>query len=346
MGSEAVLVAAVFLASAVEMVEALTIVLAVGSSRGWRSSLEGVVAALIVLAALVIVLGPALVGYIPLNLLRSVVGGVLLIFGLQWLRKAVLRAAGLKAKRDEDLVYRSTIATLSSANASGGSDLQGFVVAFKGVFIEGLEVVIIVLTMGSSTHELALASVSAVAAAVVVAVVGLAVARQLSGVPENAMKLIVGVMLISFGTFWGGEGLGIRWPGSDLAIPALVLVYGALTFLVVKAIESLQGVRLVGAKVEAEASIDFSSPSENLVDVRPRKAMPVRLAGGFFGFWWEFLVGDTPELFAGTLAIFGATEFLLHSQAPALVLVLSAPSLVVVLLGVTVATAYRSSTRR
>ncbi len=224
-----VLVTAVFLACAVEMVEALTIVLAVGVTRGWRSALEGVAVALVVLATLVAALGPALVHYVPLSVLRLVVGGLLLVFGLQWLRKAVLRAGGLKAKHDEDAIYAEQVAELSGAPTSG-RDATGFVVAFKGVFLEGLEVVVIVLTLGTTSHRLGLAAVAAGAAVVVVCAVGLLVHRQLSGVPENAMKMGVGLMLVSFGTFWAGEGVHVDWPGSELAIPVLVGWYGLVAW--------------------------------------------------------------------------------------------------------------------
>ena len=228
-----VLVIAVFLASAVEMVEALTIVLAVGVTRGWRSAIEGVVVAIVTLAALVVVLGPALVHLVPLTTLRLVIGGLLLIFGLQWLRKAVLRAAGLKAKHDEDAIFAREVAELSAAGPTGRRDATGFVVAFKGVFLEGLEVVVIVLTLGTTSHDLGPAAASAAAAVVVVTVAGLILARQLSSVPENAMKMGVGLMLVSFGTFWSGESIGVHWPGSDLAIPVLVGFYGLTAWALV-----------------------------------------------------------------------------------------------------------------
>jgi len=228
-----VLVLAVFLACAVESVEALTIVLAVGVTRGWRTALEGVVAALAVLAALVGALGPALVHLVPLTTLRLVIGGLLLIFGLQWLRKAVLRAAGLKARHDEDAIFAEQVEELSTGAPAGGRDTTGFVVAFKGVFLEGMEVVVIVLTLGSTSHALGTAALSAAAAVVVVTVAGLVVARQLSAVPENAMKMAVGLMLVSFGTFWSGESVGVHWPGSDLAIPVLVGFYGLVAWALV-----------------------------------------------------------------------------------------------------------------
>ena len=233
-----VLVTAVFLAAMVEMVEALTIVLAVGVTRGWRSALEGAAVALVALTALVALFGPALVHYVPLSVLRLVVGGLLLVFGLQWLRKAILRAAGLKAKHDEDAIFADQIAELSGSSPSSGRDATAFTVAFKGVFLEGLEVVVIVITLGSTSHpsRLGLAAVAAGAAALVVLVIGLIVHRQLSGVPENAMKMGVGLMLVSFGTFWSAEGVHVTWPGNDLAIPVLVACYGVIAWLLVTAL--------------------------------------------------------------------------------------------------------------
>ena len=237
--SAIVLVVAVFLASAVEMVEALTIVVAVGVSRGWRSALEGVAAGIAVLAVLVAALGPALVHWIPLDALRVVVGTVLLVFGLQWLRKAVLRATGYKAKHDENAIFAREVQQLNQAGPRrSGRDSVGFTVAFKGVFLEGLEVAIIVLTLGSTDHEVGLAALAALAAALVVGLVGVVVARQLAGVPENAMKTAVGLMLVSFGTFWSGEGLGVHWPGGDLALPVLVAVYAGAAFVMVRAVNA------------------------------------------------------------------------------------------------------------
>jgi uncharacterized membrane protein len=219
-----VLVVAVFLAASVEMVEALTIVVAVGHTRGWRSALEGTGVALLALGALIAIFGPALVR-VPLNPLRLVVGSVLLIFGLQWLRKAILRASGYIGMHDEDAIYEKTVAALRADGAPVGRDRVAFVVAFKGVFLEGVEIVVAVLTLGTSAHRLALAIVVAAVAVVVIAIVGVVVARQLSKVPENLMKMTVGVMLVSFGTFWSGEGLRVRWPGGDTMLLVLVALY-------------------------------------------------------------------------------------------------------------------------
>lgn len=256
-----VLVVAVFLACSVEMVEALTIVVAVGVTRGWRSALEGVVAAVALLAALVVALGPALVHYVPLSTLRLVVGGLLLIFGLQWLRKAVLRAAGLKAKHDEDAIFAREVEALSSGGTGGGRDSTAFVVAFKGVFLEGLEVVVVVLTLGTASHDLGLAAAAAAAAIVVVGAIGVAVARQLSAVPENAMKMGVGLMLVSFGTFWGGEGVHVHWPGSDLAIPVLVGVYGVVAWVLVAVFRRpVGGASPPPAPVDGAIGVDGADP--------------------------------------------------------------------------------------
>ena len=229
------LIAAVFLASSVEMVEALTIVLAVGTSRGWRSALEGAGAAVIVLGAVVAAVGPAIVTYVPIGTLRLVIGFLLLVFGLQWLRKAILRSSGWKAHHDEDAIYQATATKLARDGESRSTrDSTGFMVAFKGVFLEGTEVVIIVLTLGAANHRVLLASAAALAAAVSVAAIGAIVARQLSSVPENAMKMVVGLMLVSFGSFWSGEGLGVHWPASDASILLLVAVYGLASFVLVR----------------------------------------------------------------------------------------------------------------
>ena len=240
--SDAILIAAVFLACAVEMVEALTIVIAVGSTESWRSALEGAAAAVVSLALLVLAFGPALVR-VPLDTLRLVVGSVLLVFGLQWLRKAVLRAGGAKAKRNEDAKFAEAVVELAEAQVEGEGHRVAFIMSFKGVFLEGLEVVITVITLGASAHRLGLASAAAAVAIVVVGLAGLIVARQLSGVPENAMKLSVGVMLTSFGTFWTGEGLRISWPGGDSALLGLVVLYGLASWLLVSAVEAAPGRR-------------------------------------------------------------------------------------------------------
>jgi uncharacterized membrane protein len=229
--SEIVLVLAVFGASLVEMVEALTLVLAAGT-RSWRSAMEGTAAALVVLAALVLGVGLPLIHYVPINALRVIVGALLLVMGMGWLRKSWLRSSGLKAMHDEDKIYQETVAQIQAQpGAEGTRDGVAFAIAFKGVFLEGMEVVLIVISLGASAHRLSLAALSAAAAVVLVTVVGAIVARQLSSVPENLIKTLVGVMLCSFGLFWVGEGAGLHWPGSDLAILVLVGVFGLSTLV-------------------------------------------------------------------------------------------------------------------
>jgi uncharacterized membrane protein len=223
MGAGALFIA-VFLACAVEAVEATTIVLAAGTARDWRSAITGTLAALAVLAVLVAALGPA-VSALPLRELRLVVGALLLIFGLQWLRKAILRASGYKALHDEDAIYRQQFAAAAAEpGRQRGSvrDWYAFTLSFKGVLLEGLEVVFIALTFGGNARNLPLAALAAVCAVAVVAAVGAAVRAPLSRVPENTLKFIVGIMLTAFGTFWGAEGAGANWPGSDAALLALV----------------------------------------------------------------------------------------------------------------------------
>jgi uncharacterized membrane protein len=221
---------AVFLACAVEMVEALTIVVAVGTTRGWKISLAGAAAAVVTLGALVVAFGPAIIHLVPLNALRIIIGLALLYFGFGWLRKAILRASGRKAKHDEDAIYARTVKEIEEegeADSGGRSrDAAAFVISFKGVFLEGLEGVIIVLTLGGAAHNLALASAAAGVALLVVTVAGVVAARPLSRVPENTMKFTVGLMLMTFGTFWLGEGLGLDWPGSDASLLWLLALYG------------------------------------------------------------------------------------------------------------------------
>jgi uncharacterized membrane protein len=221
-GADLGLAISVFLACAVEAVEALTIVLAVGVTRSWRSALYGVGAAIVVLAVLVAALGPAL-NALPINVLRVVVGGLLLIFGLQWLRKAILRAAGLKAMHDETSEFASeTAAARAAGSAHAGFDGYSFTIAFKGVLLEGLEVAFIVLTFGASQHNVGLAAAAAGIAVLAVVATGMAARAPLARVPENTLKFVVGVMLTSFGTFWGAEGAGATWPGGDAALLAII----------------------------------------------------------------------------------------------------------------------------
>jgi len=232
-GPELGLALSVFGACAVEAVEALTIILAVGTTRSWSSALSGAGAATVVLAGVVVGLGPALT-LLPIAVLRVGVGGLLLVFGLQWLRKAILRASGLKALHDETAAFaEETEAARAAAGVASGFDPYSFTITFKGVLLEGLEVAFIVLTFGANQHRITLAAIAAGLAIVVVAAVGVTVRAPLARVPENAMKFSVGVMLTSFGTFWGAEGAGAAWPGGDVALLVIVPVLLAISLIFV-----------------------------------------------------------------------------------------------------------------
>jgi uncharacterized membrane protein len=226
-----VLVITVFLASCVEVVEAITILLASGITRGWRSTFEGAAVALLLLAAIVGILGPALVNYVPINVLRLVVGLLLLIFGLQWLYKNVLRSAGYKALHDETVLYQKHVNSLSKSPGfmRGGRDALAFTISFKGVFLEGMEIVIIVISFGVPAGQLGLCTLGAVAAVLLIGTIGALTARPLSRLPEHYMKVGVGLVLSIFGTFWMGEGAGIEWPGGDAFLFVLFAVFLAVT---------------------------------------------------------------------------------------------------------------------
>jgi uncharacterized membrane protein len=244
------LAAATFLASAVEFVEAFTIVLAMGLSRSWRAALTGTAVALLALTAVTAVAGVALIHWVSESVLQLVIGTLLLLFGLQWLRKAILRAGGLATLHDEQAAFRAEQETARQAGHKMrlGLDWVAFTISFKGVFLEGLEVVFIVITFGLSasrydSHGLLVASASAALAGLLVVMVGVIARRPLSAVPENTMKYAVGLLLTSFGTFWAVEGLGyfgsgqsLAWPGQDWAILGLVVVGFGLSQLAVVAL--------------------------------------------------------------------------------------------------------------
>jgi uncharacterized membrane protein len=240
------LVLTAFLASLVEMVEVLTIILAVGLTRGWRSALLGAAAGLAVLVVIVAVLGPALIRIVPLAALQIVVGALLLIFGLQWLRTAIQRAAGLKAKRDEEVAFQHNVGALEGRPvASVGLDWTGFVVTFKGVLLEGLEVAFIVLTFGVQAGRFGPSAAGALAAFVLAALVGVAVHRPLTRVPENGIKFAVGIALTTFGTFWAGEGIGVEWPEGDLTLLILAAFYALLAAGLVAWLRSSEQARVL-----------------------------------------------------------------------------------------------------
>ncbi|MBA3264600.1 MAG: FTR1 family protein [Thermoleophilaceae bacterium] len=244
--SQAGLLTAVFLASAVEFVEAFTIVLAMGVTREWRSALWGTAAGIATLIAVTAVAGYALVRWLPESALQLAVGTLLLIFGLQWLRKAILRAAGLKTLHDEEQAFHQEreAALRASRDQRLGLDWFAFVVSFKAVLLEGLEVVFIVITFGVNADSVPLASAGAAAACVLVLVSGAILHRPLARVPENTLKFAVGLLLATFGTFWSVEGLGVvtasreslEWPGGELAILVLLAVWSAVSCAAVMAL--------------------------------------------------------------------------------------------------------------
>ena len=234
------------------MVEALTIVLAAGVARGWRSALAGLGAAALALAVAVAALGPALT-VIPIDALRLVVGALLLVFGLQWLRKAILRASGYKSLHDEDAIFMRELAEARGAARieHAGLDWYGFTLAFKGVLLEGLEVVFIVLTFGSAQGSISLAAAGAAGAVVLVAAVGIAVRAPLARVPENTLKFAVGVMLTTFGIFWAAEGAGAHWPGSDASIAGVLGFVVLASFILVRLLRRERRTQLRTAEMRA-----------------------------------------------------------------------------------------------
>ena len=320
---------AVFLACAVEAVEALTIVLAAGVGRDWRSALLGVGCSLTVLVLIVAGLGPALTA-IPLEALRLVVGGLLLIFGLQWLRKSILRAAGLKAMHDEAAVYRTELAAAEAAPVDRRgmvTDWYSFTLSFKGVLLEGLEVAFIALTFGANQHNIPLAAIAALSAVVVVVLAGIAVRAPLARVPENSMKFIVGVMLTSFGIFWGAEGAGAQWPGADAALLALVPAVAVFALALVAVLRRTPG----GLEVDQAGHY------------RSRAIVITRLRT-FLQFWYDFIVGDDWRVALAVVAALALTYALSATGWPAWPVL---PATVAVLLPLSLwRVARRQSTRR
>jgi uncharacterized membrane protein len=228
-----VLVAAL-LASSVEFVEALTIVLAVGTVEGWRPAMRGTLLAVLVLAVLTAVLGVGVLHYVPINILRGIIGVLLLLFGVKWLRKAILRFSGKKALHDETEAYQKELGKLQ---ANKGNTFAAQATAFNGVFLEGLEVVVIVLTMGSAAQAYPSAIIGSAIGLVLVLLAGIILRAPLAKVPENVMKFVVGTMLTSFGSFWAGESLGVTWPGQDLSIVLLIAGYLAASWLIISSIK-------------------------------------------------------------------------------------------------------------
>lgn len=225
---------AALLASSVEFIEALTIVLAVGTVEGYRPAIRGTLMAVAALAVITAILGVGVLHYIPINVLRGVIGVLLLLFGVKWLRKAILRFSGKKALHDESQAFQREVGRLEQ---NKGNRVAAQATAFNGVFLEGLEVVVIVLTMGSAGRAYGSAIIGAAIGLVIVLSAGIILRAPLSRVPENVMKFVVGIMLTSFGSFWAGESLGVIWPGQDASILLLIGLYLAASWLIVSSLK-------------------------------------------------------------------------------------------------------------
>ena len=290
------LILTVFVACAVEAIEALTIVLAAGLTREWRSTFLGMAAALLVLAAIVAVLGPTIT-LLPLTALRLVVGALLAVFGLQWLRKAILRATGYKSLHDEASAYLREVAAAKAAATSsrrGVDDWYAFTLSFKGVLLEGLEVVFIVITFGANQRNVGAAVIGAAAAVLVVTVTGIAVRAPLAKVPENAMKFAVGIMLTSFGTFWGAEGAGVSWPGHDAALLVLVPVVALVSLGYTVLLRRRAG----------------DQPGRTLVREGGQLMKRLKSIGAF---WYDFVIGDDWRVAVVVVAALALTALLVHA---------------------------------
>ncbi len=239
-----------FLAASVECVEALTIILAVGSTRGWREALGGTAAALVVLFAIVGLFGEAL-EQIPPAMLQILIGGLLVVFGMRWLKKSILRSAGVIPLHDEAAAYLAEKRRIGSVGASSGWDIPAFGAAFHITMLEGAEVVFIVLGIGAGGPGMkGAASIGAIAALVVTAAVGALVHRPLAKVPENLLKFIVGILLCAFGTFWFGEGAGVRWPADDVSLAGLTLGYLVVALAAIRICRGARAGALGAAVVE------------------------------------------------------------------------------------------------
>jgi uncharacterized membrane protein len=305
-GSDLALFISVFLACAVEAVEAVTIILAAGTSRDWRSTFQGVISGLVVLAGLIVILGPS-IEKLPKDTLRLAVGGLLLVFGMQWLRKAILRASGFKALHDEEKIYRDEVEAaqkVAKVSRLAVSDWYAFTLSFEGVLLEGLEVVFIVVTFGiiqkgSNPQAFSLAIWAASIAVVLVAIAGFAIHKPLSKVPENTMKFIVGTLLTSFGIFWGAEGAGAEWPHKDLSLLAIIPFVLLVSFGLIELLKIRKAKNLPVRKLNLPT---FSEPSKD-------SSVIVRWIGGFLFFWYDFIIGDDWRVAAGVVAGF----FAIHS---------------------------------
>jgi len=287
----------VFLACAVEAVEATTIVLAAGTARNWRSALTGASSALVLLVIIIAAFGPA-ISQLPIDGLRLFVGALLLVFGLQWVRKAILRSSGYKSLHDEDAIFNEELQAARQAKSGsrfGVTDWYAFTLSFKGVLLEGLEVAFIVLTFGTIQGEVILASFSALTAVVVVVIAGFALRKPLAKVPENSMKYVVGIMLTSFGIFWGAEGAGAEWPGKDLSLVGIIIFMLIISNVLIKIL------KVQNSKVSAIMRVTEKDELDTLEILN--KSGVAELIKKFGAFWFDFLIGDD---WRGTVIVLAA----------------------------------------
>ena len=309
-GTSLALFFSVFFASAVEAVEAVTVVLAAGTARDWKSAWRGVAAGLFTLALIIAAFGPA-ISHLPISFLRIVVGGLLLVFGLTWLRKAILRSSGYKALHDEEKIFQEELAAARIAakeTRHGVADWYAFTLSYKGVLLEGLEVAFIVLTFGTIAHKVGLAAIAALAAVAVVTAAGFALRAPLAKVPENTMKFSVGIMLTAFGIFWGAEGsagASKKWPGDNWALPALIL---GVTLFSVALVEVLKVMR-ANSKVLVVSKSETSAPAQS----QPERSKLVAGLIAFGAFWVDFIVGDDWRIAAGIVLSFILTATITYS---------------------------------
>ena len=298
----------VFLACAVEAVEATTIVLAAGTARSWKSALLGSASALALLALIIALFGPS-ISTLPINSLRVFVGVLLLVFGLQWIRKAILRSSGLKALHDENQIFQHEVVQARAAKGEarfGISDWYAFTLSFKGVLLEGLEVVFIVLTFGSIQKDVGLASIAAITAVVIVVLAGAALRKPLARVPENTMKFSVGIMLTAFGIFWGAEGAGALWPGNDLSILGIMAFLLALSYLLILWLKHFRP----AARSENFAMPDFDELDQIAIATEEGVLTSIKAFGYF---WYDFLIGDDLIGTAIVLIALEATNIAFHA---------------------------------
>jgi len=300
-GTSVALFISVFFACAVEAVEAVTIVLAAGTARDWKSAWRGVIAGLLTLALIIAAFGPA-ISHLPISFLRIVVGGLLLVFGLTWLRKAILRSSGYKALHDEDKIFQEKLAAARIAakeTRHGVADWYAFTLSYKGVLLEGLEVAFIVLTFGTIQHKVGLASIAALAAVVIVIIAGFALRAPLAKVPENTLKFGVGILLTAFGIFWGAEGsagASKKWPGDNWAVLGLIFGIAIFSFILVQVLKVMHA--------KPRVPVTTVPAAAKAVMVKPERSKAVAGAIAFGEFWVDFIVGDDWRIAAGIVIAF------------------------------------------